>query len=103
MACETPVVSSDCQFGPSEIITHGENGLLFSPGDQEALADALLRLLQDEPFRRQLAAVATQRIGRWDAERIAREYEVVFDTVLRTQPQIHADSPGAAQPQPNGL
>ncbi|TDM05557.1 MAG: hypothetical protein C4K60_12410 [Ideonella sp. MAG2] len=49
-----PVVAPD--YGPFPfLIQHEENGLLYRADDVEALAQALSRLLSDEPLRRQLA------------------------------------------------
>lgn len=46
MAAGRPVVASD-HGGLSEIIDHGATGLLFPPGDPQALADALTRYAAD--------------------------------------------------------
>ena len=47
MASHTPVVASDLP-STAEVIRDGENGLLYPPGDREALA-AALRTLRDDP------------------------------------------------------
>ncbi len=56
-AAGVPVVCTPVG-GLAEIISDGLNGLLVSPGDAGGLADAILRLLQDEPLRGRLAAAA---------------------------------------------
>jgi glycosyltransferase involved in cell wall biosynthesis len=46
LACGTPPVCSDV-FGVTGLIRDGDNGLLVPPGDAEALATALRRILSD--------------------------------------------------------
>jgi len=48
MACGCPVVSTDCPGGSAEILQQGALGPLVPVGDDAALADAILALL-DEP------------------------------------------------------
>lgn len=45
MALGTPVVSTDCKSGPSEILANGKYGYLTPVGDSDALADAILQVL----------------------------------------------------------
>lgn len=47
-ACETPVVSYDCQTGPSEVINHKQNGLLVEDQNIEKLTEAMSLMIQDE-------------------------------------------------------
>jgi glycosyltransferase involved in cell wall biosynthesis/GT2 family glycosyltransferase len=56
----TPVIG--CQIGGMpEVVQDGTSGLLALPGDSEALAGAIGRLLDDPTYRQQLAAGARQR------------------------------------------
>ena len=47
MACGTPVVSTDCDHGPREILEGGRWGRLVPVGDAEAMAEAILETLRD--------------------------------------------------------
>ena len=47
MACGCPVVSTDCPFGPDEILEGGRWGDLVPMGDAMALSEAMLRTLED--------------------------------------------------------
>jgi glycosyltransferase involved in cell wall biosynthesis len=54
-AAATPVVISRCE-GVSDIVENGRCGLIVPPDDPEALAAAIIRLLQDPELRRELGA-----------------------------------------------
>lgn len=60
MAAGLPVVGWRSGNLP-HLATHEREGLVVTPGDVEALAGALLRLVDDQPFRRRLAAAARER------------------------------------------
>jgi phosphatidylinositol alpha-mannosyltransferase len=84
-ACALPVVASDIP-GYRDVLTP-ETGMLVPPGDVQALAEAVVRLLGDEPLRRSLGAagrrVAEERYS-WDT--IARRLLDVYDLVGRGEP-----------------
>ena len=45
LACGVPVVSTNCQSGPAEILEGGLWGRLVPPGDRDALASAIIEVL----------------------------------------------------------
>ena len=49
MSCGCPVVSTDCPYGPGEILDGGRYGSLVPVGDARALADELHRVLASPP------------------------------------------------------
>ncbi|MFK4791442.1 glycosyltransferase [Microbacterium sp. ZW T5_56] len=57
LAHGTPVVSYDVRYGPAEALSDG-GGVLVESGDEEAFADALLRVLTDDEFHARLVAEA---------------------------------------------
>jgi D-inositol-3-phosphate glycosyltransferase len=57
MACGTPVIAS-CVGGLQHTVEDGVNGLLFPPGDPQALAGKLRMMLCDAELRGQLATNA---------------------------------------------
>ena len=70
-ASAVAVVFSDLP-GVREAVTDGVGGLAVPPGDSEALAEAIIRLLADEPLRRRLGEGGR----RWANERFDFEDNV---------------------------
>ncbi len=60
MACGIPVVSTDCPFGPAEILDNGRYGCLVPVGDVDALATALAAALAAAPDREALKRRAAE-------------------------------------------
>ncbi|MBO3461305.1 glycosyltransferase family 4 protein [Aetokthonos hydrillicola Thurmond2011] len=71
MALGKPVIAGNAG-GPTEIITEGVNGLLTPYGDADALANAILRYLDDQQFANNLAAAARQRALDFSTQRYAQ-------------------------------
>ncbi len=86
MACGAPVVGFDCPNGPGEIIEHGSNGLLVPPGDVDALAAALQRLLGNPAERARLGARALDIRTRLAPGRILAQWEELLARVAGRRP-----------------
>ncbi|AUH42462.1 glycosyltransferase family 4 protein [Streptomyces sp. CMB-StM0423] len=88
MRCALPVVSTDCPHGPGEIIEDGVDGRLVPVGDANAVADALLELIQDDDLRRRMGAAALIASERFAPSRIAARHEAIFTELTeRTHPR----------------
>jgi glycosyltransferase involved in cell wall biosynthesis len=82
MACGCAVVSTDCG-GNREYAEHGVTALLSPPGDPEALAKNLLRVLQDDDLRIRLALEGHRRIQAFTWERSTNLLEEFIETRVR--------------------
>ncbi|TRO64998.1 glycosyltransferase family 4 protein [Streptomyces sp. IB201691-2A2] len=78
MHAGVPVVATDCPHGPGEIITDGSDGLLVPPGDADAFAAGLLKLIEDTDQRRLMGEAARETVQRFAPRRIADQYERLF-------------------------
>ncbi|WP_424940520.1 glycosyltransferase family 4 protein [Aliiroseovarius sp. S253] len=73
-----PAVSTDCDFGPREIILEGENGVLVPVDDAPALANAVIQLMQDSALRAHMSKQATINRDRLAPERILADWDQVI-------------------------
>lgn len=75
MACGIPVIVSDCDFGPREIVDHGKSGMLFKVDEIDELKACLNDLLFNEETRTHFAEKALSRSNDFGISKIVREYE----------------------------
>lgn len=85
MACGLPVVSFDCENGPRNIISDGQNGFLVQPFDVDIFAERLLTLIRDEELRQKMGAEARQSSLHYQIEDIALRWNSLFEEVMGEQ------------------
>ena len=81
MAAGLPVIAA-AAGGPVEIIDHGRDGLLTTPGDVGALAEALRTLHRDGELRQRLGAAARMSARRFGAEIAAERLTSVYQQTV---------------------
>lgn len=69
MSIGTPFVAYDINYGPSEIIRHGVDGMLVDNGDIDRLADAMVRVLAHDGDAARLGARAREVTERFSTDR----------------------------------
>jgi glycosyltransferase involved in cell wall biosynthesis len=102
MACGCPVVSTDCPSGPAEVLDGGAYGPLVPVGGDQALAEAILAVLEDPPDRARLRDRAASYAV---APAIDRYLEVLLgpEPGKRSEagpPELPQTGPGAAAASP---
>jgi glycosyltransferase involved in cell wall biosynthesis len=85
MSAQLPVVASR-GGGPEEIITHGVDGLLYSPGDVAALAQLLARLEAEPQLRTQLGGAAGRRAQDYSPSSVAELIMGAYGLALGERP-----------------
>lgn len=83
MACGVPAVAFDCKCGPKDIIRHGENGLLVHDGDIEGLAAAMMKLMDDEAYRKRLSDNAKKIISTYSEETVMNRWIALFNGLIK--------------------
>lgn len=78
MACGVPVVCSNVSSLPE---VAGEAALLTDPHDEEALAEAMQRVLEDEELQQQMVTRGLERATAFTWERAAQQLLAAFEAV----------------------
>jgi glycosyltransferase involved in cell wall biosynthesis len=86
MACGTPVVTSNSTSLPEVV---GDAGLMVPPTDADALAAAMLRLLQDDALHAEMRARGLQRPAAFSWHTSAARTLQVYEQIGLTAP-LHA-------------
>lgn len=81
MASGLPIVASNID-GYAGVLTHGVEGLLVLPGDEEGLAEALLALVDDASMRRQMGERARQRAEEFGWQRVSQQILSYYERLL---------------------
>ncbi|MEU6087487.1 glycosyltransferase [Streptomyces sp. NPDC047085] len=79
MAAGLPVVSTDADHGPRNILTDGEDGLIVPRGDADAMAEAILRLVRDDGLRRTMAENAVRNAERFHETASRERFEAILE------------------------
>lgn len=100
MGVGTPFVAYDVNYGPSEIIRHEVDGLLVPPGDIDALAAALIKVLGDADFAAELGSRAREVVDRFSTARWSKEWLGIYQRLTgaaggRAAATSFASAPGA--------
>lgn len=81
MSCGVPVVATDVG-GVSEIVTDGENGRVVPPQDHEALADAMMWMLDSPQKRVELAKAGSMVVAeKFSNASICAQYLELYEKV----------------------
>lgn len=87
MAAGRPVVATDIS-GYASVLTHGREGLLVRPKDEEALATALMDLLGNPTLRARMGSVGRETARKYTWEKVANSILNYYEEVLAFDSEI---------------
>lgn len=78
MASGTPVIATNCPYGPDDIITNGVDGLLTEVGSSQGIAASIAKLFSDRKLYAKIRYNGFIRSQDFTPSVIAREHEELF-------------------------
>ena len=81
MACGVPVVSTDCPFGPSDIIDDGKTGLLAKM-EVEDLAQKMEWMISHDMERRMMGEDAYKKAAQYRKEVVMPRWEKLYKSLI---------------------
>ena len=75
LAVGTPVISVDCETGPKEIIQNNFNGLLVENNNENALAEAIKKMIEDEKLYQTCKNNAQKSVEHLSLTTIAQQWK----------------------------
>ena len=81
MACGLPVVAFDFKCGPKDIISDGENGLIIRNGDIKALAEGMMRLMEDTENRKRMSLNARKIVDTYSEKAVMDKWIGLFNNL----------------------
>jgi GalNAc-alpha-(1->4)-GalNAc-alpha-(1->3)-diNAcBac-PP-undecaprenol alpha-1,4-N-acetyl-D-galactosaminyltransferase len=77
-----PCISTDCNFGPSDLIKDGVNGFLIPVDDQDKLTLKLEQLMNDENLQTQFSESAIQTTKKYMSKEVTNQWEILINKYL---------------------
>ncbi len=83
-----PCISSDCKYGPNEIVVHNKNGWLYPVGDIEQLARIMQSVVDDSRILPAQEAVAASA-QKFSAQAVTERAKFAFVSVAKSNASLH--------------
>jgi glycosyltransferase involved in cell wall biosynthesis len=81
MAAGLPIVATAVD-GNAEVVTDGVNGFLTAPGDPDAMATAVVRLLDAPSLARRMGQASQARVEEFGARKMVGDIEALYEVLL---------------------
>ena len=83
MACGVPIIATN-SGGVPEIVRHGQDGFLVTPGSADEIANAMVEILKNDGLRRRLSDSALKRAESFDLNILVDKMTNIFERTIKT-------------------
>lgn len=82
MSYRLPVISTPVG-GIPEVVKEGENGVLITPGDKEALYNAIIKLATDKELRMKMGELSYRKVQPHFPDNVSAKLEYIYNELLK--------------------
>ncbi|MFX1328197.1 MAG: glycosyltransferase [Promethearchaeota archaeon] len=82
LACGLPIISTNCETGPKEILENGKYGILIKVGDIDNLIKNMIYLAKSEETIKKYAKLSLIRAKMFDINEISKEWVNLIDLYI---------------------
>lgn len=75
-----PIVSFDCSYGPKNIITHNQDGILVEDQNNDKLANAIMQLIENENTRIEMGTKAKENVKKLQEQEVMNMWFKLFES-----------------------
>ncbi len=83
LACGLPIISTDCETGPREILDNGRYGLLAKVMDINDLAEKMINLANNTPLLEDLSKLSIKRAENFDIKKSLKEWIILIENEIK--------------------
>jgi len=84
MAFGLPMIGPRAK-GIPELVQDGSDGIIFEPDDEQGMADAMIRLMQDDPLRKRMSAAALANANEHRLDKIGEKLEKLYQDAVSSR------------------
>ena len=77
--CERPIISSDCDYGPKEILDNGKYGLIFKVDDYNGLAKSFNEMVNNNELYNKFLNLSQERSKLFTYDKAVKSYLEILE------------------------
>ena len=82
-ACEIPIISTDCKYGPKEILLDGKAGILVPVNNEKELIKAMIKIFTSPGLKEEFINISKKNLFRFDINESINKYKNIINEIIK--------------------
>ena len=78
-ACEIPIISTNCKYGPKEILLNGKAGILVPVNNEQKLIKAMIKIFTSPELKEEFIDISKKNLFRFDINESINKYKNIIN------------------------